>query len=126
MRPAPWDDGPGLGARLVEEARKVEATMRRTAPDARVTVTVMSDVPPLRPEEMGEAEALARAITGDNAPRVVAYGTEGGQFQEAGFSTVICGPGSIAQAHQPDEFIVASELDACMAFLKKLELRLSA
>lgn len=126
MRPAPWDDGPGLSARLVEQARKVEAEMRRTAPDARVTVTVMSDVPPLRPEDMGEAEALARALTGDNAPRVVAYGTEGGQFQEAGFSTVICGPGSIAQAHQPDEFIVASELDACMAFLKKLEQRLSA
>lgn len=126
MRPAPWDDGPGLGRRLMEQARAVEAEMRRTAPDARVTVTVMSDVPPLRPEEMGEAEALARAITGDNAPRVVAYGTEGGQFQEAGFSTVICGPGSIAQAHQPDEFIVASELDACMAFLKKLEQRLSA
>jgi acetylornithine deacetylase len=57
---------------------------------------------------------------------VVAYGTEGGQFQEAGFSTVICGPGSIEQAHQADEFVAISELDACMAFLRKLEQRLSA
>lgn len=126
MRPAPWDDGPGVGARLVERARLVEAKMRQTAPEARVEVTVMSNVPPLRPEDEGEAEMLARALTGDNAPRVVAYGTEGGQFQNGGFSTVICGPGSIAQAHQRDEFVEISQLEACMAFLKKLEQRLTA
>ena len=100
--------------------------MRETAPEARIEVATLSDVPPLKPETDGEAEALARALTGDNARRVVAYGAEGGQFQEHGFSTVICGPGSIAQAHQPDEFIETRQLDACMAFLKKLETRLSA
>jgi len=126
MRPAPWDDGPGLGRRLVEEAARIEAEMRRFAPEAKISVTTRSNVPPLRPEDMGEAETLARALTGDNSPRVVAYGTEGGQFQEAGFSTVICGPGSITQAHQPDEFVAISELDACMSFLDKLEQRLSA
>jgi len=126
MRPAPWDDGPGLGRRLVEEARKLEAQMRKSAPDAKISIEVLSNVPPLRPEEMGEAETLARALTGDNSPRVVAYGTEGGQFQEAGFSTVVCGPGSIEQAHQADEFVAISELEACMAFLGKLEQRLSA
>ncbi|MEO1039148.1 MAG: acetylornithine deacetylase [Pseudomonadota bacterium] len=126
MRPAPWDDGPGLGARLEAKAREVEAEMRKTAPDARVTVELISNVPPLRPETDGEAEMLARALTGDNAPRVVAYGTEGGQFQDAGFSAVICGPGSIEQAHQPDEFVALDQLDQCMAFLKKLEARLSA
>jgi acetylornithine deacetylase len=73
---------------------------------------------------MGEAETLARSLTGDNARRVVAYGTEGGQFQEAGFSTVVCGPGSITQAHQPDEFVAISELKACDAFLEKLRVRL--
>ena len=126
MRPAPWDDGPGLGARLKAKADQVEADMREAAPEARVTVEVMSDVPPLRPEAMGEAETLARALTGDNSPRVVAYGTEGGQFQEAGFSTVVCGPGSIEQAHQPDEFIAIDQLTACDAFLDKLRRRLSA
>jgi acetylornithine deacetylase len=125
MRPAPWDDGPGLGQRLMEKAQEVEAEMRRTAPGARVEVTVMSNVPPLRPENQGEAEALARALTGDNAPRVVAYGTEGGQFQDAGMSAVICGPGSIAQAHQPDEFVEIAQLDQCMDFMKTLEQRLS-
>jgi acetylornithine deacetylase len=125
MRPAPWDDGPGLGARLRDRAAEVEAEMRKTAPEAKVSVELISDVPPLRPEEMGEAETLARALTGDNARRVVAYGTEGGQFQEAGFSTVVCGPGSIAQAHQPDEFVAISQLAACDAFLAKLRARLS-
>ena len=126
MRPAPWDDGPGLGERLKAKCAEVEAEMRETAPEARVTVQVMSDVPPLRPEAMGEAETLARALTGDNAPRVVAYGTEGGQFQEAGFSVVVCGPGSIEQAHQPDEFVAIEQLAACEAFLGRLRARLSA
>lgn len=126
MRPAPWDDGPGLGRRLRALAAEVETDMRRTAPGARVTVTEMSNVPPLRPENEGEAEMIARALTGDNAPRVVSYGTEGGQFQDGGFSSVICGPGHIDQAHQPDEFVEISQLEACLAFLKKLEQRLSA
>lgn len=126
MRPAPWDDGPGLGRRLRELAAEVEAQMRRTAPDASVRVIEVSNVPPLRPETDGEAEGIARALTGDNAPRVVSYGTEGGQFQDGGFSSVICGPGHIDQAHQPDEFVEVSQLEACMAFLKKLEQRLSA
>ncbi|MGY6531503.1 acetylornithine deacetylase [Glycocaulis sp.] len=126
MRPAPWDDGPGLGRRLRALAAEVETDMRRTAPGARVTVTEMSNVPPLRPENEGEAEMIARALTGDNAPRVVSYGTEGGQFQDGGFSSVICGPGHIDQAHQPDEFGERSQLEACLAFLKKLEQRLSA
>ena len=126
MRPAPWDDGPGLGARLMEKARETEARMRETAPGARVVVTVMSDVPPMTPEEDGEAEQLARALTGDNAPRTVAYGTEAGQFQQAGFSAVVCGPGSIAQAHQPDEYVEIDQLGACLDFLRKLERRLTA
>ena len=126
MRPAPWDDGPGLGARLKARAAEIEGEMRETAPEARITVAVMSNVPPLQPENMGEAETLARALTGDNSPRVVAYGTEGGQFQEAGFSTVVCGPGSIEQAHQADEFMAIEQLAACDALLVKLRERLCA
>ena len=125
MRPAPWDDGPGLGRALADAARALEAEMRGTAPDAEVRVEVMSDVPPLRPEADGEAERLARALTGDNCRRVVAYGTEGGQFQDAGFSTVVCGPGSIEQAHQPDEFVALSQIDACDGFMARLRERLS-
>jgi acetylornithine deacetylase len=69
---------------------------------------------------------LARALTGDNTTRAVAYATEGGIFQGGGLSTVICGPGSILQAHQPDEFIEISQLADSCAFMERLVKRLSA
>jgi acetylornithine deacetylase len=126
MRPAPWDDGPGLGRRLMESAAALEAELRERAPEARVEVSILSNVPPLKPETDGAAEQLARQLTGDNSPRVVAYGTEGGQFQEAGFSTIVCGPGSIDQAHQADEFVAIEQLATCDALLAKLKDRLCA
>ena len=64
---------------------------------------------------------LARRLAGDNGPsRVVAFAAEAGQFQEAGFSTVICGPGSIDQAHQPDEFVEVSQMERGAAFMSRL------
>ena len=74
----------------------------------------------------GPAEGLARALTGDNGRHVVAYQTEAGHFQGRGLSTVICGPGSIAQAHQPDEFITEEQLEAGAAFVRRLIHRLAA
>ena len=59
-------------------------------------------------------------MTGANECAAVAFGTEGGLFQEAGMSTVVCGPGSIDQAHQPNEFIELSQVEACRDFLRKL------
>ncbi|MHA6287619.1 acetylornithine deacetylase [Maricaulis sp. CAU 1757] len=125
VRPAPWDDMAALEAGLGERAAAVEAEMRRFAPEASVTVRVRSSVPPLAPEADGAAERLARQLTGDNASRVVSYGTEAGQFQAAGLSVVVCGPGSISQAHQPDEFLAVDQLDACCGFLGRLVERLS-
>ena len=72
------------------------------------------------------AERLARALTGDNGRHVVSYQTEAGHFQERGLPTVICGPGSIAQAHQPDEFITTDQLDAGTAFVRRLIRHLAA
>ena len=74
----------------------------------------------MEPEEDSPAEALVRLLTGANRATVVSYGTEGGLFQRAGLSTVICGPGSIDQAHQPDEFIEISQVEACEAMLRRL------
>ena len=68
----------------------------------------------------GVAEELARQLTGDNAVNVVSYGTEAGQFQERGFSTVICGPGDIAQAHQANEYITIEQFKAGEAFMERL------
>ena len=81
---------------------------------------------PASPRPDGAAEALARALTGDNGRHVVSYQTEAGHFQARGLSTVICGPGSIAQAHQPDEFITMRQLDAGTAFMRRLIARLAA
>ncbi|PJN96432.1 acetylornithine deacetylase, partial [Amaricoccus sp. HAR-UPW-R2A-40] len=78
------------------------------------------------PEPDGAAERLARQLTGHNGVEVVSYQAEAGQFQERGLSTVICGPGSIEQAHQPDEFISLSQLEAGAAFMDRLIARLAA
>jgi len=67
------------------------------------------------------AERLARRLAGDNAPvRVVPYAAEAGQFQAAGFSTIICGPGSIEQAHQPDEYLTMGQFERGSAFMSRL------
>ena len=120
IRPAPWDDTPRIEERLRARAAELEAEMRRAAPEARVQVDTRSHVPALALEDDGAAERLARALTGDNARRTVSYGTEGGQFQAAGMSTVVCGPGSIAQAHQPDEFIAIDQLREGLRFMHAL------
>ena len=66
------------------------------------------------------AEALVRKLTGDNGQHVVSYGTEAGQFQAEGYSSIICGPGDIAQAHQPNEFITVEQFETGEAFLDRL------
>jgi acetylornithine deacetylase len=71
-------------------------------------------------DEDSPAIALAREITGTNRVEAVAYGTEAGHFQRHGIPAVICGPGSIDQAHKPDEFCELSEYVACEAFLRKV------
>jgi acetylornithine deacetylase len=76
--------------------------------------------PGLVMDEESPAIALARELTGANRIEAVAYGTEAGQFQRYGIPAVICGPGSIDQAHKPDEFCALSEYDSCEIFLRKL------
>jgi len=99
---------------------EVEARMKAIAPGTGIDFEVTSDTPAMGPETDGAAEALCRRLTGDNGSHVVPYGTEGGLFQRAGWSTVVCGPGDIAQAHQPDEFLAVSQLEAGTEFVRKL------
>jgi len=104
----------------MQQVQAVEARMQAIHPDTRIDVELVSDVPGLKPEKDGEAEALARAITGDNGNHVVSYGTEAGQFQQAGYSAVVCGPGDIAQAHQPNEYVTVAQFNAGHAFMQRL------
>ncbi|MEH6527108.1 MAG: acetylornithine deacetylase [Sneathiella sp.] len=94
--------------------------MRKIAPEASIVTELTSTVPALRPEDNGEAEMLCKSITGQNDVSAVSYAAEAGQFQEAGFSTVICGPGSIGVAHQPNEYIEISQVKASERFITKL------
>ena len=104
----------------------LEPRMKAIAPETGISIEPLSDIPGLRPEVDGSAERLARRLTGDNGTHVVAYGTEAGLFQKAGWSTVVCGPGDIAQAHQPDEYIEISELEAGERLLRRIIADLTA
>lgn len=95
--------------------------MRAAFPSAGITLEPLAAVPPLAHVLQGRAEAVVRAVGGDNSDMLTAsFGAEAGQFQQAGFSTVICGPGSIDQAHQADEFIEVGEIEKCMSFMARL------
>jgi acetylornithine deacetylase len=96
------------------------AEIRAIRPEADILLDRYFTLPTFVPETDGAAEALARRLTGDNGSHVVSYGTEASHFQAAGYSTVVCGPGDIAQAHQPDEFITLAEFAAGQAFMERL------
>jgi acetylornithine deacetylase len=104
----------------------VEPAMQAVAPESGVDIVHRAAVPGLRPEPGGVAEALVRRLTGDNGETVVAYGTEAGIFQTSGWSSVVCGPGDIAQAHQANEYLELSELAAGGAFMERLIAELAA
>ncbi|MCQ4191273.1 acetylornithine deacetylase [Methylocystis suflitae] len=94
--------------------------------DAGIETTIENQVPGLAPQPGSEAETLALRLAKRNATIAVPYATEAGQFQRAGVAAVVCGPGRIDQAHQPDEFIDIAELAACLEFLRGLAQQLRA
>lgn len=120
FRTVPGDSMADWQAAFVAKVEAVRAEMQSIVPDTGIDLTEGFNVPALVPEENGEAEALVRRLTGDNSSNVVSYATEGGQFQEAGYSAVVCGPGDIAQAHQPNEYLEVSQLEAGQEFMQKL------
>ena len=120
MRCVPDDDIAAHAGAFRAAAEALDTALKAKRPEAGVQLEKFFDVSPLRPEVDGAAEALARALTGDNATGVVSYGTEAGQFQDAGYSAVVCGPGDIAQAHQADEYLEVSEFQAGQRFMERL------
>jgi acetylornithine deacetylase len=99
---------------------------RARAAEADFRTHIHALYPGLKMDRDSPAVLLARELTGANRVEAVSYGTEAGHFQSYGIPAVICGPGSIEQAHRPDEFVALSELDACAAFLRKVIGRVSA
>ena len=104
-----------------EKAAAIDAQLKDAFPGTGVRVEQLSNAPPLGQSGSAEAEAFVRKLTGDNRPAgVVSYAAEAGQFQQAGFPTVICGPGSIEQAHQPNEYISLDQFTRGADFMVKL------
>ncbi|MEX1162874.1 MAG: acetylornithine deacetylase [Nitriliruptor sp.] len=121
-RPVPADDSDALLAEVERFTREeVLPQLRRDTGVGDVTFVSDATARALAAEEDGIAEQLVRSLTGDTTPaRTVPFGTDGGHFQAAGWSTVVCGPGDIAQAHQPDEWIEIDQLAACVRFVDAL------
>jgi len=120
IRCVPDQDIDDWAQQFGDKVDEVAAQMQAIHPDGGIDLDRYFDIPPLRPETDGAAEKLVRSLTGDNGTHVVSYGTEAGQFQERGYSTVICGPGDIAQAHQPNEFIALSQFEAGEKFVARV------
>ena len=100
--------------------RAVLPKLTRLGGGARIETRSSPQVPGLAPEPGSAAETLAKKLTRSNTTGTVAFGTEGGQFQAVGIPTVVCGPGSIDQAHAPDEFIEIAQVEAGIAFMRRL------
>jgi acetylornithine deacetylase len=111
VRTVPGVNPDAMLAPFFAEVKCVHEKLVKLGPECGVVVHLRADAPPMQLRRDSAAETFMRALTGDNALRVAAFATEGGQFQKAGFPAVICGPGSIAQAHQPNEFVAVSEIE---------------
>ena len=120
FRVVPGEDIEDRVAEFARQVARTVGTMQAIRPETGITLERFFSVPPLRPEANGAAEALVRRLTGDNGIHVVSYGTEAGQFQAEGYSAVVCGPGDIAQAHQPDEYLEISQFNAGWSFMQRL------
>ena len=126
LRCPPGEDAAAILAPFKARCEALDAELKSRFPDAGVQVEQHAGTPPMTPQGSEDAVAFVRALTGENSPPgQVAFAAEGGQFQAAGFPTVICGPGSIEQAHQPDEWIALSELEKGAAFMQRLAEKLS-
>lgn len=122
FRVLPFENADALVTEIRAYAKdELEPEMQRIAPEAGIEIDLYAQFPGLDTDPTAQIVPLTKRFAGSNAQGKVAFGTEGGRFHEMlGVPTVICGPGSIVQAHKPDEYIEASQLDACDTFLSRL------
>jgi acetylornithine deacetylase len=107
--------------KLHAAAQAITDRYRADFPAAEVKIEIFNEYPALNTEPEDEIVLFVKSLTGANGHTKVSFGTEGGLFQERlGLPTVVCGPGSMAQGHKPDEFVAISELEKCDKFLDKM------
>jgi acetylornithine deacetylase len=119
VRATPGVDPDAILAPFFAEVENVRKRLAKAGPECGVEIEMTANAPPLQRRPESSAEVFMRQLTGDNAQRVVAFATEAGQFQLRDMPAVICGPGSIEQAHQPNEFIAISELEKGLGIFRK-------
>ncbi len=120
FRDLPTADAKAMQEEVLAHARALEPSMKRVAPDAGFRFETICEIPSF----LGSAEwgvtRLAQRLAGEGRTTQVAFGTEAGIFKSVGIDTVVCGPGSIGQAHQPDEYVSLEQLARCEAFMRRL------
>ena len=122
LRPVVKEDGIFVNDEMEKYVNKILLPeMKKVFPGSSVTKEIIGEIIGFDREEKSDACELVSSITGDNVRSVVSFGTEAGLFQEIGISTVVCGPGSIEQAHKVDEYIKLDELKKCLNFLEGLK-----
>ena len=121
FRSLPEEDSEALLAEVKRYAHEeIEPAMKAIAPETGFSWEARSHFPGLQTPEDAEVVALAKSLTGANTTGKVPYGTEAGLFQDSGIPVVVCGPGNIAQAHKPDEFISLEQVALCERFMDRL------
>ncbi|PKO45331.1 MAG: acetylornithine deacetylase [Betaproteobacteria bacterium HGW-Betaproteobacteria-3] len=120
FRDLPTADAARLQAQVVAHARGLEPAMKQVAPEAGFRFETICEIPSFLGSRDDAITRLAQRLSGEPGTTLVAFGTEAGLFKNAGIPTVVCGPGSILQAHQPDEYVSLAQLERCETFMKQL------
>jgi acetylornithine deacetylase len=121
FRHLPGEDPEALLAEFERHIREaIVPELRTVEPGAGVTIVPLSEIPALDSGPETEVVALAQELSGSAEIGKVSFGTEASQFQRAGIPTVVCGPGSIDQAHRPNEYVALEQVAQCEAFMRRL------
>jgi acetylornithine deacetylase len=120
FRDLPTADAGQMQAKVLAYAGSLEPAMKKVAPDAGFSFETICEIPSFLGAADNPVTKLAQRLSGEEGTTLVAFGTEAGLFKNAGIPTVVCGPGSIEQAHQPDEFVSLEQLARCELFMERL------
>ena len=94
--------------------------MKKVFPNSSIEKDIIGEIVGFDRDEKSDACELISSLTGDNSRQVVSFGTEAGLFQEIGISTVVCGPGSIEQAHKVNEYVSVEQIKKCLGFINEI------
>ena len=120
FRDLPTANAAQMQSEVVAYAKSLEPAMKKVAPAAGFEFETICEIPSFLGSKDDPVTRLAQELSGEKSTTLVAFGTEAGLFKNAGISTVVCGPGSIQQAHQPDEYVSLEQLARCERFMQGL------